>query len=304
MFRRISKPLGELVRHEQWNLGIAHCPIADFLNPRHPPRITWFPDAPRGQFLADPFAVQRDGKLYVLYEHFDYESFNGRLVALTTDSTFSQWQACDVMPQPVHASYPFLLEHDGELYCIPETQKSGEVKLYRARRLPDDWEYVAPLLSGFRAVDPTIFFYGDRWWMFCVSGEQAADDRLHIWHAAALQGPWRPHERNPVKIDRGSARPGGTPFVHDGGLFRPAQDCSRTYGGRIVIMRIDRLTPDQFAEEPVAAVEPDSHWPFPDGLHTLSAAGDLTLIDAKRYLFTAGGFKQKLSSMGRKLVGG
>jgi hypothetical protein len=304
MFHRLSKPLRELVRHEQWNIGIAHCPIAAFLRPGNAPRITWFPDAPRGQFRADPFAVQRGGELYIFYEHFDYATFNGRLVALVTDSSFNNWQAHDVMPQSVHASYPFLLEHEGELYCTPETQKAGEVKLYRSRRLPDDWEFVATLLRGFPAVDPTVFRHNGRWWMFCVSGEQGADDRLHIWHAPELPGPWTPHARNPVKVDRSSARPGGTPFVHAGELFRPAQDCSRTYGGRIVLMRITSLTPDHFAEEHAAAVEPQPGWPFPDGLHTLSAAGDLTLIDAKRYLFTAGGFRQKLSSMGKKLAGG
>ena len=40
-----------------------------------------------------------------------------------------------------------------------------------------------------------------------------------------------------VKTDVRSARPAGTPFVYQGELYRPAQDCSRTYGGSIVIHR-------------------------------------------------------------------
>ncbi len=39
----------------------------------------------------------------------------------------------------------------------------------------------------------------------------------------------------------------------DGALYRPAQDCSVTYGGAVVINRIDRLTPEEFSEQPVSA---------------------------------------------------
>ena len=302
MLQRVIKPLRELFRHEQWNIGIVHAPIHAFLRGGGDlPPVRWFPRAPRGQFLADPFGFQQNGSLYVFYEHFDYSRFNGWLVALKTDRDFAKWESHDVMPQSVHASYPFLLEHAGQLYCIPETQKAGEVKLYRSERLPDKWEFVATLIRGFPAVDPTIVRHDGRWWLFAVSGEQGADDQLHIWHAAELLGPWQAHKKNPVKIDKSSARPGGTPFVHEEQLYRPAQDCTRTYGGRTVIMRVTELSKDEFAEEQAAVVAPQPDWPFADGLHTISAVGDdLTLIDAKRYLFTFGGFRQKLSSIMRK----
>ena len=49
--------------------------------------------------------------------------------------------------------------------------------------------------------------------------------------------------------------------------------------------RILRLTPDDFAEETAAVLGPDPSGPFPDGIHTLSAVGDVTLIDGKRHRF-------------------
>jgi hypothetical protein len=55
-----------------------------------------------------------------------------------------------------------------------------------------------------------------------------------------------------------------------------------TYGGRVVINRVTVLTPAEFDEEPAAVVEPLLESPYPDGLHTLAAVGDITLIDAKR----------------------
>lgn len=66
-------------------------------------------------------------------------------------------------------------------------------------------------------------------------------------------------------------------------LLPAAQDCSRVYGGALAINRITRLMPDEFQEEVAAILRPDCAGPCPDGLHTLSAAGDFTLIDGKRH---------------------
>ena len=43
------------------------------------------------------------------------------------------------------------------------------------------------------------------------------------------------------------------------------------------------MTPDEFEEEVVARLQPDPAGPCPDGMHTLSAVGDLTLVDGKRH---------------------
>ena len=48
-----------------------------------------------------------------------------------------------------------------------------------------------------------------------------------------------------------------------------------------------RLTPDEYAEEPVARLEPDPRGPLPHGLHTLTAAGPVTLVDGKRHFWRA-----------------
>jgi hypothetical protein len=104
-----------------------------------------------------------------------------------------------------------------------------------------------------------------------------------------------------VKHDLGSARPAGTPFWHQGALYRPAQDCRRTYGGAVVIHRVVRLTPEEFAEAPVARLDPNPAWPWHDGVHTLSAAGDFTLLDAKRITFLPAEFRRVLRRKLRRL---
>jgi hypothetical protein len=182
-------------------------------------------------------------------------------------------------------SYPYLLEEKGEIYCVPETAQAGEIGLYRAEEFPRRWEKAATLVSNFAGRDNTIFRYGGRWWLLSAYADDYPWYGLFIWYARELRGPWIPHLANPVKLDAISSRPAGTPFRHAGNLYRPAQDCSRTYGGRIVLNRIMRLTPTEFEEQQASVIEPDLKGPYPDGLHTISAWGDMTLVDGKCFKF-------------------
>lgn len=92
-----------------------------------------------------------------------------------------------------------------------------------------------------------------------------------------------------MKIDSRSSRSAGTPFHVDGTWYRPAQDCSVTYGGAVVFNKIITLTIEQYEEQVVTTITPCKESDFPDGIHTLSSVGPYTLLDGKcfRYhLFT------------------
>jgi hypothetical protein len=230
-----------------------------------------------------------------LDEHFNYRSNRGTIAAIMPANQ-SAAVPVQIGPQPaVHLSYPYLFEAEGRLLCIPESNEAAEVGLYEIGRFPDRWVKVANLIEGLPIVDATLFRYQDRWWL---AGSEATAKgttcELHLWHAAEIAGPWQPHAANPVKVDVRSARPAGTPFWQNGALYRPAQDCSRTYGGRVVINRVVTLTPTDFLETPAATVEPAPAGPYPAGLHTLSAAGSGTLIDSKRVVFSPAEFRRVL----------
>jgi hypothetical protein len=274
---------GYLRRQAIWNIGLIHEPIASLVSSCGIPRVCWFPSF-RGRILADPFALIRDGKVYILCEELCYGKTKGRIVylELSEDDHLSQPQVA--LELPCHVSYPYLFEYQGEIYCVPETHQAREISLYKAANFPSSWTKVETLLDDFAGVDPTIFQHDGRWWLACGDEDLLHGwDRLFIWHAQEPKGPWIPHDGNPVKTDIHSSRPAGTPFVNNNFLLRPAQDCSSTYGGRVVLNRILKLTPSEFQEEAVSTVEPSRQGPYPDGLHTVSAAGEITLIDGKRF---------------------
>ncbi len=275
-----------LFRHEHWNVGIVDRPIASFLARSSVEDARWLPAPARGTFIADPFGYADDGATYLFCEGYSYTDRTGYLASGAIDD-----QRANLAPflrLPVHLSYPFIVRDGDGVFCIPEMSQSGEIALYRATRLPATWVRVGSMIA-FAGCDPSVVRHDGRWWLFCTHAD-APNHELHVFHADALAGPWVAHARNPVKVDVRSSRPAGTPFVHDGALHRPAQDCAGGYGRRVVLNRVLALTPSEFDEEPVAHIAPDPSGPYPEGVHTLSAAGDRTLIDGKRYRFVPSEF--------------
>lgn len=284
---KCQKLFTKLFSYEYWNIGIIPKPIHEVLNDSKV-NINWLFQK-KDLYFADPFAYEEEGGLRILMEELDYKVVKGYISGINVKKkeewdigTFNQ----AMMKFPCHMSYPFILEHENEVYCVPETSEAKEASIYQLNKSSKEWKKVKTLIKDFHAVDSSIVKYGDYWWLFCTksfSTIQSHNNELHIFYAADLFGEWKPHCLNPVKIDIRSSRPAGTPFIHEAMLYRPAQDCSRTYGGRIVLNRIKTLTISQFEEESVCFVEPQSDSLYRDGVHTLSSVGGVTLIDGKRF---------------------
>ncbi|WP_026576793.1 glucosamine inositolphosphorylceramide transferase family protein [Bacillus sp. UNC438CL73TsuS30] len=293
-----QKIFSKLFSYEYWNIGIVPKPIHEFLNDSNL-NINWLVQK-KDLYYADPFAYQDEEGLHILMEELDYRVVKGFISGVnvkqkTAMDTASFNQA--VMKFPCHMSYPFILEHNKHIYCIPETSEAKEASIYKLNKSNNEWKKVKTLLEDFHAVDSTIVKYGEYWWLFCTksfSTVQSHNNELHIFYADDLFGEWQPHVLNPVKIDIRSSRPAGTPFIHEGKLFRPAQDCSKTYGGRIVLNKIKTLTIFQFEEEPVCYLEPQNNSLYPDGVHTISSAGGITILDGKRFDYSLFHFFRKL----------
>jgi hypothetical protein len=300
--RRASREIVEqLFLHEQWNIGIIDAPIQSVLDPHVSRRIRWLQRPGPREFFADPCAIEHEGRLFVFCEYMDYRSGRGSIVAFPVDEPDAV-AAVDIGP-PVHLSYPYVFRAENRLFCIPETQGAKEIALYEVERFPTRWRKIATIVPDAALVDATVFHFDDRWWLAASRpAPKGAESELHLYFSDSISGSWRAHPANPVKLDVQSARPAGAPFWKDGNLYRPAQDCSRTYGGRIVINRVRKLTETTFAEEPCATVEPLAAGTYAAGLHTIAAAGAGTLVDSKRNVFVPDQFREALRSMFKALT--
>jgi hypothetical protein len=238
---------------------------------------------PKDRYWADPFVLEKNGRYFVFFEELPFKAGRAHISMLEIDPVSGRASApVRVLERDYHLSYPFLLEHDGQLYMIPETAQKGTVELYRCVDFPLRWRLERVLLDGQRCVDATFHRAADRWWMFAnvaATGSRMFDDELHLFHAESLLGDWQPHRRNPVKSDARSARPAGQLYWRNGALCRPAQICAPLYGSGLSINRVLRLTLQDYAERQIERILPSREDGL-FGLHTINRAGDLTVIDA------------------------
>ena len=187
-----------------------------------------------------------------------------------------------VLEQSYHMSYPFIFEFRGTYYMIPETHEKKTVELYRCTSFPFHWTLDRILLDNLEATDTTVAEIDGLWWMFT---SVIIDDELRVYYSRNPLEGWKPHEKNPVKLDVRSSRPAGNLFKRDGQVYRPAQDGSKMYAYAISINKLMRLTPEEFEEQEVDKILPD--WdPYNQRTHTINHVGNLTVIDGFRHRST------------------
>jgi hypothetical protein len=273
----------ELKEHEEWNIGVLYQPVSSLLEENVSTNVRWLPTPAPDNFRADPFGyVAPDGTLNVLYEKYDHKTARGEISRVRPRKDNVLKRSRTMLSSEDHLSYPYVVQRPDGIYVIPENAGSGVVRLYKLSGDNDALEPLGVLLDE-PLYDPTLFEHEGRWWMFGTLAP-LTNVALQIYYSDTFEGPYRPHVLNPVKFDIRSSRPAGTPFIHDGQLWRPAQDSSRTYGGRIAFNRILELTPETFREETVRYFGPVMGSTYDKGLHTVVQVGDVTLIDGKRFV--------------------
>jgi len=238
---------------------------------------------PIDRFWADPFVIERNNKYYLYIEEYPYAAEKGHISVIEMDKDGNIGEPRQVIVTDYHLSYPFLIEHDNELYMIPESVSNRSVELYRCTEFPDKWEFVQYLMKDINLVDATLYFKDGYWWMF---GNHSDNNRADRWDECHLyftedfrDGNWQSHPCNPISNDVREARPAGAIIEKDGKLFRPSQNCSHHYGYGFNIFEILTMTPENYEERLVSRITPD--WDDQIvGTHTYNRVGSLNVIDA------------------------
>lgn len=293
----------ELFRAEKWKVGIIRRSPGEIMdNPIKADEIYWLPDAGDTQYFADPFIQKSGDKLFIVCERYDYSEGKGSIELLKWDiseeEVTKQWP---LVRRKTHMAYPYLFNVNNNTYCLPENADSGLLELYRFDKEQVELKFEADLIDEIDAVDTTLFKSEKHWWLLFTRKDYSSEN-LYAWYADELTGPYQPHRNNPVKTDIRSSRPAGNLFKWQNQLIRPAQDGSRTYGGRIALNSFKELSPHTFKEETIGFIEPDFHPTYKKGVHTISTSGNYTAIDCKKHTFiTSAFFGQMKRKLGRLL---
>lgn len=293
----ILRQASGLTRADRWHVGIVRRPIESILQDPSISDAEWLQrPTGRDRYVADPFGCVDGDTTLVLVEDFDHHGRHGRIGAYNLHRGESSGQPIRIAEFATHVSYPYLVSVDDQWWCVPEMSAAGEVRAFRFDPSTLTLEDLGPLLTDVALADPTLFEWNGRWWLFGTDRSRGANTHLRAWWADHPSGPWTLHAIDPLCIDVRHARGAGTPFVFDGALYRPVQDCSRGYGAAVVIRNVAQLDPTTFIEDTVVSVEPDPHGPYPDGLHTVSRVGEFFLVDGSRKRFSVASFLHELGA--------
>ncbi|MGN6683066.1 MAG: glucosamine inositolphosphorylceramide transferase family protein [Devosia sp.] len=232
------------------------------------------------RFFADPFPFEHDGRRYIFVEDYPHATRKAAISVSTLDDHGTAGPPVRVLEAPHHLSYPQVLARDGDIWMLPEGSGGGGLTLYRAERFPDRWSAVATLVEG-DISDATLVEHDGALWLFATDRDGrlgSTSDTLVVYRAPTLLGPWTPHRRNPILIDRRRARPGGAVIRSDGELLLPVQDGTDGYGAGLGLSRVVRLDDDEVVLGEPRPISGAGDFPYPQ-IHTLNRAGRLEVID-------------------------
>ena len=219
-------------------------------------------------WVADPFVISRMGKTYIFAELYDYLRRKGCIgyCELLPDGSQSKWKA--VLKEKYHMSYPQPIEHNGDVYLIPESS-FGKEKAY-------------VLASGIGLTDTTFVSDSDKVYAFACSTEDPTDEILRMFELSD-NGQLEETAMSPVVDDVSCARPAGKFFNLDGKLYRPSQDCTDSYGNKLNILEVDTDFRTYYKETNVRKISVDDltilNVDAPERIHTYNSNGEYEVVD-------------------------
>lgn len=280
--RAAWRALLDLLTEEQWFVAWRRRPQSAAVVPSFVGEPLRLLRPPRGYFYADPFLMEHHGRQFIFFEDYDYASKRAIISYVELDPEGKPSKPRLAVSADCHLSYPYLFEHDGQIYMIPETRERHRLELWRADDFPERWKFDRVLIDGIGAVDASWLHHGNKYWLFAGVGVEGAlaSSELHIFSSAAPFGPWKPHRENPVVTTIRGARPAGRIFMRDGQLIRPGQDCAKVYGHQVNLYRVEQLDDAGYRETQIGIIPPD--WlPGNLGTHTYNIDNQYETIDGR-----------------------
>ena len=279
--RKLGRKIQKLLFREQWSVLV--CDQSG--------KILKHICPPSDRSWADPFPVESDGHYYIFLEQ-QFNRQNGTLgyIELFDDLSYSDF--VPILEKEYHLSYPYVfsaaVNGKNVWYMIPETNEHNAIELYRAKAFPGEWTHDLTLIRDIQAVDSSILFHEDRWYLFTSCETKTTELNNSLFAFSSRKFPsseWKAFSANPVKVDASNGRMGGRVFVNEKGqILRPAQSCVREYGERLVMNRISELADDTFAEEKLFVVSPEKKL-HAVCTHTWNACGNYIVRDIKTRRF-------------------
>lgn len=268
------------------NIAFCKCNPSDIVEKKvNNHHYIWMKHLYNDRFFADPFILKvTENEIEVLVEELNYVTNKGIIVKLIINTnTYCLIERKTVLELGCHLSYPAIYRLDNEIFIVPEKNQSGCLNLYKYDVQQAKAELWKPI-TNLPLNDSTILFYNNKYWLFATITGKEHNKNLYIMYS---DSPFDNYSSSPilVKSNLCGSRPAGHFFEIAGHVYRPAQDCSKVYGGRLIINKLIELDEKGYKEEFVLSLSPMKKI-YNVGIHHIDFYNGWSVVDGYGYKFS------------------
>lgn len=253
-------------------------------------------------WVADPFPIEKDGKLFIFGEIYEYTKLKGSIAyTQLTDSGFTKWKK--IIEEPYHLSFPNIFYIGDNLYMCPESHESRQLYLYKCEKFPHKWKKDKILANNGNFNDTVFLKYDNELLGFTCEWKDINNHQFKIFKLTGdIIEFFNPS--NIKTLDYYLTRPAGKIFFDEieNRNIMVSQICNPIYGSGLIFKSFNINFP-YYEEYEISRIYPadincDLNKPF-DGIHTFNMSDNYVVVDL---IWSRFNFIEKMSRLIHKLV--
>lgn len=261
-----------------WQIGIIKSSLHSYIFTDNNSKIHWL-KCKFNVYQADPFAIEKDGLIYLFYEEYLKEKKYAILKCSVYNSSLEILQESVILDDGTHKSFPLIFEFEGTFYMIPESGVISKLILYECVNFPFDWVEKKTIFN-FPCSDSVMKNINGVWHLYYTkSNVQSENEKLFLRTSDNLFCDWNQEIEICIKNDLRSARNAGNIYLLNKKYFRFSQKCMNYYGESIVVNEI--IESSEFDYKEVEIGEKKLIRKNSTGFHTLNATKNFVFVDRR-----------------------
>lgn len=243
---------------------------------------------PRGLYwCADPFPFEYQNRHYIFVEYYNLWKTKADLACYCLEEG---GKLKIILKENFHLSYPNIFAFEDQIYMIPETHSVKQLRLYKAKVFPDQWEMDTVLLNNIDLADASFFFAEDEQYIYIEAMEDRNGSYSNRFFRLDMQNK-EVREIQQSTLSFVDKRPAGNFFYTKEGIYHALQECSQLYGEYMHICKVDSFNKGELKEHIEKRFTADMYTfentkNIYSRTHTLNRSRNLEVIDVLNIRFS------------------
>lgn len=270
----ILKQFAERVYRLEWNIALVENTLEGLFQGEQL-NLKMLKHSYTDRWFADPFILEvKDNKLFLLVEEWIRKDNKSRIAKLTINlEDFSLESTIPVLEMEKVLSFPAIYRQNGKVYIYPEMAENGSSRIYEYD-IEKSHCIASKALSNRRVIDGVLTDLFGKTLLLGTETPECNGESLNVYRKSTKG--FELSEQ--IHFSENIARMAGNFFSYEGNIYRPAQDCNKTYGNGVVIQRCDMQDGKLRMDNVLRLYSTDEKYRF--GFHTFNMYNGVIIGDA------------------------